>query len=59
LPENSSRIINGRQKNLVSKFESIDGGISEGNLCDAFAYHGFNQTEPEFIKKAAQFILSH
>ena len=59
LPENSSRIINGRQKNLVSKFESIDGGISEGNLCDAFAYHGFNQTEPELIKKAAQFILSH
>ena len=26
---------------------------------EACAYHGFNQTEPELIKKAAQFILSH
>ena len=59
LPENASRIINGRSKNLVSQLEMIDGGISEGNVCDSFAYHGFNQTEPELVKRAAQFILSH
>ncbi len=54
----SAGIINGRPKNLVSRLEMIDGGISEGNICDSFAYHGFNQTEPEFIRRAAQFILS-
>ncbi len=55
----SQRIISGRPKNFVSQMEFIDGGISEGNVCDSFAYHGFNQTEPEFVKRAAQFILSH
>jgi len=59
LPENSKRIIGGRPKNLPSKLVLIDGGISEGNECEAFAYHGFNKTEPEFIDAAAQFILSH
>lgn len=58
LPENSARIINGRPKSLTSRLEMIDGGITEGNVCDSFAYHGFNQTEPEFIQRAAQFILS-
>jgi pimeloyl-ACP methyl ester carboxylesterase len=59
LPENSKRIIGGRPKNLPSKLVLIDGGISEGNECEAFAYHGFNKTEPEFIDAAAQFILSY
>lgn len=58
LPDNSARIINGRPKSTVSRLELIDGGISEGNVCDSFAYHGFNQTEDEFVKRAAQFILS-
>lgn len=55
----SLRIISGRSKKLISQIEIIDGGISEGNVCDSFAYHGFNQTEPELVKRAAQFILSH
>jgi pimeloyl-ACP methyl ester carboxylesterase len=59
LPENSKRIIGGRPKKLPSKLILIDGGISEGNECEAFAYHGFNKTEPEFVDAAAQFILSH
>ena len=54
----SSRIIEGRPKNYISKLEIIEGGISKGDVCDSFAYHGFNQTEPEFIKRAAQFILN-
>lgn len=54
----SSRIIEGRPKKYISKLEIIDGGISEGGVCESFAYHGFNQTEPEFIKGAAQFILN-
>jgi hypothetical protein len=55
----SSRVIEGRPPTLVSKLEIIEGGITEGGVCESFAYHGFNQTEPEFIKRAAQFILSH
>jgi len=55
----SKTVIEGRPTKYVSRLEIIEGGISEGNICDAFAYHGFNQTEPEFIKRAAQFILSN
>jgi len=54
----SKSIIEGRSKNYISRFEVIEGGISEGDVCQSFAYHGFNQTEPEFIKRAAQFILN-
>jgi hypothetical protein len=54
----SSEIIEGRPKKYISKLEIIEGGISEGGVCESFAYHGFNQTEPEFIKRAAQFILN-
>ena len=53
----TSRIINGRSPKYISKLEIIDGGISEGGVCESFAYHGFNQTEPELVKRAAQFIL--
>ncbi len=52
-------IISGRPNQFVSQLEIIEGGISEGNVCDSFAYHGFNQTEPELIRRAAQFILIH
>ena len=55
----SRRIIEGRPTKYISRLEIIEGGISEGNVCDSFAYHGFNQTEPELIKRAANFILSH
>jgi hypothetical protein len=54
----TSNIINGRSPKFISKLEIIEGGISEGGVCDSFAYHGFNQTEPELIKRAAQFILN-
>ena len=53
------RIVEGRPAKYISRLEIIEGGISEGGACESFAYHGFNQTEPEFIKRAAQFILCH
>jgi alpha/beta superfamily hydrolase len=59
LPENSERIIQGRPKEFQSNLTFIDGGITEGNVCEAFAYHGFNQTEAQLIQAVAQFILSH
>ena len=43
----SRRIIEGRPAKYISRLEIIEGGISEGNVCDSYAYHGFNQTEPE------------
>ncbi|MBU3631118.1 alpha/beta hydrolase [Polynucleobacter sp. AP-Melu-500A-A1] len=55
----SARIIDSRSLKLVSKLELIEGGISEGDVCQSFAYHGFNETEAEFVKRAANFILSH
>ena len=55
----SRRVIEGRPAKYISRLEIIEGGISEGNICDSFAYHGFNQTEPELVKHAANFILSH
>lgn len=58
-PSASENIISSRPKNTVSRLEIIEGGASEGNVCDSFAYHGFNQKEPELIQRAAQFILSH
>jgi hypothetical protein len=54
----TQKIIEGRPTKYVSKLEIIEGGMTEGNVCEAFAYHGFNQTESEFVKRAAQFILS-
>lgn len=54
----TKRIIDGRQAKFISRLEMIEGGVSEGNVCESFAYHGFNQTEPELIKRVAQFILS-
>ena len=54
----SRNLIEGRPEGLVSRFDIIEGGVSEGNVCDSFAYHGFNQTEGELIKRAAEFILA-
>ena len=54
----SENIISSRPKNYISRIEIIEGGINAGNVCDSFGYHGFNKTEPEMIKRAAQFILS-
>jgi len=59
LPENSKRIIGSRPQNLPSQLILIDGGASEGNECQSFAYHGFYKMEQEFVDEAAQFILRH
>jgi dienelactone hydrolase len=55
----SAKIIDGRPPKLISRLELIEGGITEGEVCQSFAYHGFNQTEAEFVKRAASFILTH
>ena len=57
-PSVSENIISSRPKSTVSRLEIIEGCASDGNVCESSAYHGFHQTEPELIKRAAQFILS-
>ena len=37
----------------------FDGGISEGDPCQARAYHGFNGIEGEVVSKIAGWILKH
>jgi len=55
----SEKIIKDRPSKSVAQFVSIEGGISEGDVCGSKAHHGFNQKESEFIKVAAQFILKN
>jgi len=35
---------------------SFQGGTSEGDPCEAFAYHGYNGIEPEVVKAIADWI---
>lgn len=55
----SESVINSRLGKTPSQLISIDGGVSEGDICGSKAYHGFNEKEPEVIKAAAQFILAN
>ena len=52
-------IIKARSGLSNAKLVTLDGGIDEGDPCQNKAYHGFNQLEPDLIKAAAEFILSH
>jgi hypothetical protein len=55
----SESIIKNRPNTSVAQFISIDGGVSEGDVCGSKAHHGFNAKEPELVKAAAQFILKN
>lgn len=37
---------------------TVTGGENRGNLCESFAYHGFNGLEKEVVGKIAEWILS-
>jgi hypothetical protein len=43
------------QKELMS----FRGGVSRGDPCEAFAYHGFNGLEPEVVGKIAAWVKAH
>jgi hypothetical protein len=53
----SENVIKSRLKGTRAEFTTIDGGVSTGNICWPFSYHGFNQKEDELVQKAATFIL--
>ncbi len=53
----SEEIIKNRPKEVRSQLILIDGGIDRGDACQAGGYHGFNGTEDQLVKDAAEFIL--
>ena len=36
----------------------IKGGVSQGDPCEARAYHGFNGVESEVVKKIAAWVVA-
>jgi hypothetical protein len=55
----SEELVKLRDKSLVTKFIVIDGGVDQGDPCQARSYHGFNGTEDQLIEAAAKFILAN
>jgi len=41
-----------------SQLLSFKGGLSTGDPCEAFAYHGFNGLEPEVVQQVAAWVLA-
>jgi hypothetical protein len=35
----------------------VEGGVSEGDPCEAFAYHGYNGIEREVVAKIAAWLV--
>ena len=50
------KLMNGLTSAPRKELITIDGGISEGDPCEAFAHHGYNGIERETIAKIAAWI---
>ena len=44
-------------RNYKTPLITVDGGITEGNPCEGFGYHGFNGIEKETIEKIKAWIV--
>jgi dienelactone hydrolase len=55
VPPLMTRLTSARARELVA----YDGGVTRGDPCEAFAYHGFNGLEREVVSRIAQWILAH
>src|SRR6266536_4131697 len=54
---NSARLLPSQLKRAPQKeFVGFEGGISVGDPCEAFAYHGYNGTEREVVHAIATWI---
>ena len=38
---------------------TFQGGISQGDACQAMAYHGYNGIESDVVNKIAKWVISH
>jgi hypothetical protein len=47
------KLANSPKKELVP----VKGGVSKGDPCEAFSYHGFNGIESEVVKRIGAWIL--
>ena len=53
------RLMNGLAGAPVKDLIAIDGGISKGDPCEAFAHHGFNGKEQETVERIAAWIRAN
>ena len=54
VPSLMEKLPAGQRKELLT----VEGGWSQGNPCEAFAYHGFNGRESEVVAKIATWITA-
>jgi dienelactone hydrolase len=54
VPRLMARVTAARRKELLA----FDGGISRGDPCEPFAYHGFNGLERDVVSKIAEWIVA-
>jgi pimeloyl-ACP methyl ester carboxylesterase len=54
LPDVMSKLSHASRKELIM----VEGGITEGDPCEAFAHHGYNGIEPEVVSKIAAWVLA-
>ncbi|MDB5800946.1 MAG: alpha/beta hydrolase [Rhodocyclales bacterium] len=53
LPGLMSKLGHASRRELVT----FEGGITQGDPCEAFAYHGFNGIEPQVVNRIAGWVL--
>lgn len=55
VPALMARLKNSRHSELLP----FRGGVSNGDPCEAFAYHGFNGIEAEVVRRTATWVLAN
>ena len=55
IPQLMDKLINAPRKALFA----VQGGISRGDPCDAWAYHGFNGVEKDVVERITGWILAN
>jgi dienelactone hydrolase len=55
VPRLTKKLVNAPARDVLG----FEGGIETGDLCEAFAHHGFNGIEDEVVRKTAEWIFVH
>lgn len=59
VPADLPLLMDSLAKNPAAELITVSGGISQGDPCEAKAYHGFNGTEAEVVGKISGWIVNH
>jgi hypothetical protein len=54
VPKLMDKLVNAPKKKLLP----VQGGVSQGDPCEAYSHHGFNGIETEVVKKIAAWMLA-